>query len=94
MRPLSEIRIEIDAIDDQVIALLARRFALLPEVVAYKNANNLPATIPARVQEVLGRNEANAISRGIPVGLVHAIYDQIITAMCKAEAAVMIGHKS
>lgn len=89
MRALADIRREIDAIDDEVIALLARRFALLPEVVAYKEANNLPPIIPERVQEVLDRNVATARAKGVSEQLVHDIYQQIINTMCKAEAAIM-----
>ncbi len=89
MRNLSDIRHEIDSIDDQIIALLARRFALLPEVVAYKEANNLPPIIPERVQEVLNRNISTARTAGVSEELVNNIYQQIISTMCKAEAAVM-----
>ncbi|HCM83340.1 MAG TPA: chorismate mutase [Alphaproteobacteria bacterium] len=89
MRALADIRKEIDAIDNDIIALLARRFALLPEVVAYKEANGLPPIIPERVREVLERNMATARTSGVSEKLVHDIYEQIINTMCKAEAAVM-----
>jgi len=86
MRPLADIRTEINAIDDEIIALLARRFALLPEVVAYKRAHGLPAVIPERVEEVLHRNIKNATARGLDSDLVHAVYQLIIDHYCEAES--------
>lgn len=85
MRALADIRKEIDAIDDEVIALLARRFALLPEVVAYKEAHGLPSRIPERVQEVITRNVATAEAHGVPGDLVEMIYKAIVDRMCQME---------
>jgi len=86
MRELTDIRNEINAIDDEIIALLARRFALLPDVVAYKRAHGLPAVIPERVAEVLKRNIATAAARGLDSDLVHAVYQLIIDHYCEAES--------
>lgn len=89
LRSLSDIRSEIDAIDDEIIALLARRFALLPEVVAYKQAHGLPAVIPKRVEEVIQRNCTNAQGTAIPTHLTPLLYKHIISAMCSAEASAI-----
>jgi chorismate mutase-like protein len=89
MRDLADIRKEINAIDDEIIALLARRFALLPEVVAYKQAHGLPAVIPERVQEVLDRNAARAEKLGLDAALIRAVYERIIDAYCRGEAEIL-----
>lgn len=85
MRPLADIRAEINAIDDEIIALLGRRFALLPEVVTYKRAHDLPAVIPARVEEVIARNLKTAAAHGLDTHMIETIYRIIIGALCAAE---------
>ena len=85
MRQLSDIRREIDAIDDEIIALLARRLTLVPDVVAYKLANGLPTIIPERIDEVLNRNIERATKMDIEPGAIRGIYERIIQAMCDAE---------
>jgi len=84
--PLAELRQQIDTLDDQIIALLARRYALLAEVVKVKAAHNIPHQVPARVQEVLARNERNAVAKGLPAGLVQSLYERIIDAAHVYEA--------
>jgi len=84
-RSLADLRREIDAIDDEIIALLAQRLALVPDVVAYKLANGLPTVIPYRIEEVLTRNADHAARMGIPPADIRGIYERIIAAMCAAE---------
>ncbi len=85
MRSLAELRQEIDTIDDEIIALLAKRLALVPDVVAYKLQNDLPTVIPARIDEVLQRNADHATRMGMPPQDIRGIYERIIAAMCSAE---------
>ena len=85
MRSLAEIRAEIDAIDDDIIALLARRLALVPDVVAYKLQNGLPTIIQERIDEVLNRNADKAEQLGLNPAAARAIYERIIQTMCEAE---------
>ena len=39
---LSDIRVKIDAVDDQLLDLFLQRMALSEEVAAYKNQHQLP----------------------------------------------------
>ena len=50
---LATIREKIDAIDAEIIALLAKRQALMPDVAAYKKAHNLPLYQPDREQAII-----------------------------------------
>lgn len=50
---LTELRHEIDGIDDQLVALFCRRMELCAQVADYKKANNLPILMPAREREKL-----------------------------------------
>ena len=50
---LSELRGEIDAIDDQLVDLFCRRMEISAKVAQYKKENNLPVFVPAREREIL-----------------------------------------
>lgn len=53
MRDLSEIRKDIDQIDDELIALFKRRMDCAKEVGIYKKANNIPVLNQKREDEIL-----------------------------------------
>ena len=52
---LSEIRKNIDAVDDQLLELFLRRMELSEEVAAYKNENHLPILNKQREREILAK---------------------------------------
>ena len=50
---LNELRNEINAIDDEILALFLRRMEVAGQVAAYKRANGLPIYQPDREQAIL-----------------------------------------
>ena len=50
---LTELRRQIDGIDDQLVQLFCRRMELCAQVADYKKANGLPILMPAREREKL-----------------------------------------
>lgn len=50
---LSELRMEIDKIDDELVQLFGRRMDVAAQIADYKKANNLPILVPAREREKL-----------------------------------------
>ena len=50
---LSEIRQQIDAIDENLVRLFCQRMNLSAQVADYKKANNLPIFVPARERAIL-----------------------------------------
>ena len=50
---LTDIRNEIDAIDEQMVQLFCQRMALSAQVADYKKANNMPIFVPARERAIL-----------------------------------------
>ena len=52
---LSDIRVKIDAVDDQLLDLFLLRMALSEEVAAYKNQHQLPILNKAREREILAK---------------------------------------
>jgi isochorismate pyruvate lyase len=76
--PLAELRREIDTIDAEMIALLARRFACLDRVIAVKRREGLPAAIIERVEEVVANVRAAAEKQGTPPDFAEAAWRTII----------------
>ena len=62
--PLAALRSRIDALDDQIIKLLAERYALLPEVVKVKAANGISHRVQARVEQGRARSFDELIAIG------------------------------
>ena len=50
---LTEIRKEINRVDDQLVQLFVERMELASQVAAYKRENNMPIFVPAREREIL-----------------------------------------
>lgn len=80
MKDLQDIRREIDAVDEQICALLDRRAALSDEVAAYKSAHNLPVVNEAREQQVI----ENAVARCTlaDADTVQTVFRTLISASC------------
>jgi isochorismate pyruvate lyase len=75
---LTRCRSEIDAIDDDILALLVKRFAIVERVIAVKQDLGLPADIPARVDAVLQRVRAKGRKLGLPANLPENLWRHII----------------
>jgi chorismate mutase len=87
--PLLSLRQQINTLDDQLIALLAERYALLADVVKVKAEHNIPHVVPARVEEVLRRNAENGAERGLPPEHVRALWTVIIDAAHQYEETAL-----
>ncbi|MBQ2854580.1 MAG: bifunctional chorismate mutase/prephenate dehydratase [Oscillospiraceae bacterium] len=57
---MTQIRNEIDSIDDQLVQLFCKRMELSSQVAQYKKANNLPIFVPARERAILQKVAENA----------------------------------
>lgn len=88
MTQLDDLRTQIDAIDQQLISLLAERLALVSEVGRYKAAHNLPPLDPARWQVVVESRLAMAKERDVDEKMVRAIFECIHEAALTIEAKV------
>ena len=65
MRNLSEIRTEIDSIDEQIIELFKKRMDCAKEVGNYKKANNIPVLNQAEKTKFL------TLSKSVAASTVH-----------------------
>ena len=75
---MDEIRREIDRIDEQMVELLAERFAYVDRAWQIKMGTRESATVPWRIQQVIDKVKARARERGLPPELAEALWRQMI----------------
>lgn len=91
MKPTDQIpdmpalRAEIDQLDAQLVALLARRRDLIDRAARIKAGNGLPARIDARVEEVVANVRHLAADAGLDTDLIETIWRQLIEAAIAQE---------
>jgi len=88
-RDMSEVRANIDRLDDEIIALLARRVRYVERAAALKPAAGLAARLEDRVSEVLARVEAGARGQGLPVDLAVTLWREIVEWSIAHETRLM-----
>lgn len=86
---LDSLRRQIDRIDDQIVDLLAERFALLRDVAAYKRPRGIPVVIPERIDEVVERCAARGAQRGLDAEMLRDIYRRLVAEACAVEERAM-----
>jgi len=84
---LAACRSDINAIDDALVDLLAKRFRVVDRVIAIKLRDGLPASIPSRIEEVVSRVRAHAEHAGVPPDAAEALWRQLISATITYEKA-------
>jgi isochorismate pyruvate lyase len=75
LRPLRD---RIDAIDEQLVSLIAARMGVVEEVVTIKQAHGLPARLDDRIAEVVANVRARAERLGAPPDLAETIWRTMI----------------
>lgn len=86
---LAEVRARIDAIDDDLVDLLAQRFAAVAEAARLKRPHGIPPLTPRRFAAVLARVTARARSRGLDPEAAQRIWETIHDEALRLEARVM-----
>lgn len=75
--PLSELRTQIDNVDDQILELLAQRTELVEQIKEIKRLNKIDTLQASRFQEMLDRLQEQARAAGVDPKLVHDIWHAI-----------------
>lgn len=70
---LNELRDQIDAVDKQMVELLAQRLALVEKVGEVKSQHGLPIYAPDREAAMLASRREEAAKRGVPPQLIEDI---------------------
>ena len=76
-RDMSQVRTEIDRIDQALVDLLAERWGYVDRAWQLKN-DPAEATVPWRIQEVIDKVRARSEDQGLPPALGEALWRQII----------------
>lgn len=83
------LREQIDALDAQLVALLARRAGYIDRAAEIKETVGLPARIPDRVEEVIQRVRAKADVEKLDPDLVEALWRSLIEWSIRRETRVL-----
>jgi len=88
MSDLASLRTEIDGIDDRIVDLLARRFAICREVAEYKLRHGIAVVLPERIEQVKTRCADRAEAQGVDRAFTLDLYTRIIDQTCDTERTV------
>ena len=83
MKELAELRLELDQLDREIVALFERRMAVSRQVALYKHAHGLPVLDQAREAQVIASRAAMLADESLTPAL-RALYETII-ALSRAE---------
>jgi len=77
-KSMAELRVQIDAIDIELITLLANRSGYIDRAVDLKKIEGLPARTTDRVAEVLNKVSATATQNGLDPDLARNLWGELI----------------
>ena len=86
---MTALRDRIDALDRDLVALLARRAAMIDRAAVLKPGEGLPARIAARVEDVVAKVRAEAAGRGLDPDLAERLWRMLIEWSIAREEAVL-----
>jgi isochorismate pyruvate lyase len=75
---LSQVRIEIDRVDNALVDLIAERFGYVERAWQIKLGLKQEASVPWRNQQVIDKVRARAVEKGVPPDLCEALWRQMI----------------
>ncbi len=86
---MSDVRREIDALDDELVALLARRQRQIERAARVKPDLGIPARVPERIDEVLARVLGASRREGLSVELAMTLWTTIMEWSISYEERLM-----
>ncbi len=86
---MAELRHEIDALDSELVRLLARRSEMIERAIELKPGEGLPARIESRVQDVLQKVTAKAESEGLDTGLAERLWREMMEHFIAREEQIL-----
>ncbi|WP_164155481.1 chorismate mutase [Sandarakinorhabdus rubra] len=84
---MAEVRAGVDALDRELVALLARRFGYMDAAARIKPARS-QVRDEARKAEVIANASAAATAAGLPAGLAEALWETLVEASIAHELGV------
>ncbi len=83
--PLIDFRDRLDAIDDEIMELFAKRYRVRDEMMEVKVEHDMPIEVPSRVEEVIKRMRKKADQLDVPTDFAEALYHLVIEYSHKYE---------
>ena len=77
-RNMAELRVQIDALDRQLVEMLARRVTYIDRAAELKPSEGLPARIDDRVEAVVSKVRASALEVGFDADLAEGLWRRLI----------------
>jgi chorismate mutase/prephenate dehydrogenase len=87
-RPLPVLRAMIDALDRDLLQIMARRMALVAEVAAYKRQHGVRIRDAERERSVLRDRHERAVALGLPAGEIESIFRVLLRSSRDHQAAL------
>jgi isochorismate pyruvate lyase len=81
---MTHVRAGVDALDIELVALLARRFAFMDAAARIKHSRDAVRD-EARKAQVIANAEAAAIAAGLPPGLAADLWERLVEASIEYE---------
>lgn len=86
---LTDLRAEIDAVDQKLVALLAARFEIVDRVIAVKRTKNIPAALPDRIEQVVQNSLKNSKQSNVPPQTIEKIWRTLIAETIAYEEKIL-----
>ncbi|MEM8958447.1 MAG: chorismate mutase [Pseudomonadota bacterium] len=86
---MADLRLLIDALDADLVALLRRRQACIDRAAELKPGERLPARIPDRIEDVLTKVRVQSESAGLDPALSEALWRTMIEWAIAREERVL-----
>ena len=90
IRPLPVLRAMIDAIDHDILQLLARRYGLVADIAEYKRENHLPIRDLLREREIIQDRRERGQSLGLNPNLTEGLFRLVLWASRDRQAALKV----
>ncbi|WP_299351718.1 chorismate mutase [uncultured Shimia sp.] len=86
---MQALRAEIDALDRDLVEMLATRAGYIDRAIELKQINGWPARIPNRVEDVVRKVRQTASERGLDPDLTETLWRELIDWSITREAKVI-----
>ena len=83
---LEEVRIEIDKLDDKIVALIGARNSYIKQAARFKDTVD-EVKNPERITEIIAKVRHKALELGMSANLLEEIYTIMIDEMVESEIA-------
>ena len=86
---LAKLRIEIDAVDAQLVALLQKRFEIADRVIDLKSREGISAALPDRIEQVVQNVLRHAAQTKVPLHTIEVLWRTLIAETIAYEEKVL-----